>query len=51
MNSHVLAMSSWLFASPLAEGERIKVRVSTLVLTSLNPHPTLSLEREKRKSP
>jgi len=45
MNSHVLAVSSWLFASPLGEGERIEVRGSTLVLTSLNPHPTLSLER------
>jgi hypothetical protein len=26
MNSHVLAVSSWVFASPLGEGERIKVR-------------------------
>ena len=42
MNSHVLAVSNSLFASPLGEGERIKVRGSTLVLISLNPHPTLS---------
>jgi hypothetical protein len=47
MNSHVLAVSSWLFASspgsrPGGALERIKVRGSTLVLTSLNPHPTLS---------
>ena len=26
MNSHVLAVSSWVFASPFGEGERIKVR-------------------------
>ncbi|MEY2601885.1 MAG: hypothetical protein QOJ36_1204 [Verrucomicrobiota bacterium] len=45
MSSHVFAVSSWLFASPLYEGERIQVRGSTLVLTSLNPHPTLSLEK------
>jgi hypothetical protein len=42
MSSHVLVLSSWLFASPLNEGERIEVRGSTLILTSLNPHPTLS---------
>ena len=52
MNSPVLAVSSWPFASPVAEGERIacragaqrrrEVRGSTLVLASLNPYPTLS---------
>jgi hypothetical protein len=45
MSSHMVAVTTWLFASPLGEGERIEVRGSTLVLTSLNPHPTLSLER------
>jgi len=45
MNSHVLAVSSWLFAFPLNEGERAEVRGSTLVPASLNPHPTLSLEK------
>jgi hypothetical protein len=45
MSSHVFAVSRWLFASPLGERERTEVRGSTLVLTSLNPHPTLSLER------
>jgi len=45
MNSHVLAVSSRLFASPLGEGEKTEVRGSTLVLASLNPHPTLSLEK------
>jgi hypothetical protein len=45
MNSHVLAVSSWLFASPLAEGERTEVRGSRLVLASLNHHPNLSLEK------
>jgi hypothetical protein len=44
MNSHMVGVTTWLFASPLG-GERIKVRGSTLVLTSLNPHPTLSLEK------
>jgi hypothetical protein len=42
MNSHVLAVSSWPFSSPLGEEERTKVRGSTLVPASLNPHPTLS---------
>jgi len=42
MNSHVLAVSSWLFASPLGEGERIEVRGSTTKIRSENPHPTLS---------
>jgi hypothetical protein len=45
MNSHVLSVTSPLSASPLAKGERIEVRGSTLVRTSLNPHPTLSLEK------
>jgi hypothetical protein len=43
MNSHVVRVTIWRFASPLAKGERIEVRGSTLVLTSLNPHPALSL--------
>jgi hypothetical protein len=42
MNSHVVGVTTWLFASPVGEGERIKVRGSTLVLASPNPHPTLS---------
>jgi len=50
MNSHVLAVSSWLFASPPGSRpggalERTEVRGSTLVLASLNPPPTLSLEK------
>ena len=43
MNSHVLGVTSWLSASPLAEGERIEVRGSfMLTVKSPNPHPTLS---------
>ena len=42
MNSHMVGVTTWLFASPLAEGERTEVRGSTLVLASLNPHPTLT---------
>jgi hypothetical protein len=45
MSSHVLSVSGFLSASPLAKGERIEVRGSTVVLTSLNPHPTLSALR------
>ena len=45
MNSHALAVSSWFFASPLGKGERTKVRGSAMVITSLSPHPTLSLEK------
>jgi hypothetical protein len=45
MNSYGLGITSWLSASPLAEGERIKVRGSPLGITSQNPHPTLSLEK------
>jgi hypothetical protein len=50
MNSHVLAVSSLFFASPPGSRpggalERTKVRVSTLVTASLNPHPTLSLAK------
>ena len=50
MNSHVPAVSSWLFASPLSEGERTEVRgLFMLTIKSPNPHPTLSLaEREGR---
>jgi hypothetical protein len=42
MNSHLLAVSSWLFASHLGEGERTEVRGSTTKIRSENPHPTLS---------
>jgi hypothetical protein len=43
MNSHVPAVSSWLFASPLGEGERTEVRGSfMLAIKSPNPDPTLS---------
>jgi len=45
MNSHVPAVSSWLVASPLAEGKRIEVRGSMPGIRSQNPHPTLSLEK------
>ena len=50
MNSHLLAVSSWLFAAPPGSRpggalERTEVRGSTLVLASLNPPPTLSLEK------
>jgi hypothetical protein len=45
MSSHVLSVTGILPASPLAKGERIEVRGSTLALTSLNPHPTLFLEK------
>ncbi len=41
MSSHVLTVASFLSASPLAKGEGIEVRGSTLVITPLNPHPTL----------
>jgi len=48
MNSHVLAVSSWLFASPPGSRpggalERTEVRGSfMLTIKSPNPHPTLS---------
>jgi hypothetical protein len=45
MSSHVLSVAGVLSASSLAEGERTEVRGSTLVLASLNPHPTLSLAK------
>jgi len=50
MNSHVLAVSSRLFASPPGSRpggalERIEVRGSTTKIRSENPHPTLSLEK------
>jgi hypothetical protein len=51
MNSHMVRVTIWRSASPLAEGERIEVRGSTLVLTSLNPHPTLSLEKGEANVP
>jgi hypothetical protein len=43
MNWRMVGVTLWLSASPLAEGERIEVRGSTLAPTSQNPHPTLSL--------
>jgi hypothetical protein len=50
MNSHMVGVTTCLFASPPGSRpggalERIEVRGSTLVLTSLNPHPSLSLEK------
>jgi len=47
MNSHVLAVSSWLFASPTGSRpggalETTEVRGSTTKVRSENPHPTLS---------
>jgi len=45
MSSHVLTVIGFLFASPLAKAERIELRSSTLVITPLSPHPTLSLEK------
>jgi len=46
----VLSVTGVLSASPPGSRpggalERIEVRGSTLVLASLNPHPTLSLDR------
>ena len=46
MSSHVLSVTGVLFASPLAEGERIEVRGSfVLTIKSPNPHLTLSLKK------
>ena len=45
MSSHVRNVTGFLPAFPLAKGERIEVRGSTLAPASLNPHPTLSLEK------
>jgi len=45
MSSHVLSITGFLPASPLGKGERFEVRGSTVVLTSLNPHLTLSALR------
>jgi len=50
MSSHVLSVTGVLSASPPGSRpggalERIEVRGSTLVLASLNPHPTLSLDK------
>jgi len=46
MNSHMVRVTIWRSASPPGSPggalERIEVRGSTLALTSLNPHPTLS---------
>jgi hypothetical protein len=41
----MVGVTTCLSASPLAEGERIEVRGFTFVPASLNPHPTLSLEK------
>jgi hypothetical protein len=44
MSSHVPRAAAFLSASPLVEGERIKVRgFFTLIIKLPNPHPTLSL--------
>jgi len=45
MNSHMVRVTIWRSASPLAEGERIEVRGSMLGIRSQNPHPTLCLEK------
>jgi hypothetical protein len=45
MNSHMVRVTIWRSASPLAEGERIEVRGTTTKIRSENPHPTLSLEK------
>ena len=50
MNSHVVRVTIWRSASPPGSRpggalERTEVRGSTLVLASLNPPPTLSLEK------
>jgi hypothetical protein len=43
MSSHVLSVTGFLPASPLAKGERIEVRGSLILIIKLaNPHPTLS---------
>jgi hypothetical protein len=43
MSSHVLSITGFLPASPLAKGERIEVRGSLILIIKLaNPHPTLS---------
>jgi hypothetical protein len=44
MSSHVLSVTGFLPASPLAKGERIEVRGSLILIIKVtNPHPTLSL--------
>jgi hypothetical protein len=45
MNLHMVGVTTWVSASPLAEGERIEVRGSMPGMRSQNPHPTLSLEK------
>ena len=45
MNSHVLAVGSWLSASPLAEGERSEVEGFHDGNEVTNPHPSLSLKK------
>jgi hypothetical protein len=42
MSSHMVRVTIWRYASPLAEGERIEVRGSMPGIRSQNPHPTLS---------
>jgi len=43
MSSHVLSVTGFLPASPLAKGERIEVRGPLILIIKLaNPHPTLS---------
>jgi hypothetical protein len=46
MSSHVLFITGFLPASPLAKEERIEVRGSLIFIIKLaNPHPTLSALR------
>ena len=46
MSSHVLSVTGFLPASPLAKGERIEVRGALILIIKVaNPHPTLSLEK------
>jgi len=46
MSSHVLSVTGFLPASPLAKGERIEVRGSLILIIKVaNPHPTLSALR------
>jgi hypothetical protein len=51
MNSHVLAVSTRLFASPLAEGERIEVRGSTMKIRLKILTLPFPLRGERQMSP
>ena len=43
MRSCITTVPKLLSASPLCKRERTEVRDSSLILISVNPHPTLSL--------